>query len=116
MFRLPVYAPNVPKPQLGERLLAQLEGLIEVRVLPSAARVAFRAPELDLLLPTDRVDDLLPVLAALLEVARTLGGTQFQIRHNGFAMRPRSTAIAGDELERLMIASLGFEIEQVDIF
>lgn len=117
MYRIPVYAPNISKERLGELVLAQLADEIPgLTVARPARQVAFRAPEIDIIVPSDRLEDLLPVFAALLAVGRGLGASQFQIKHSGFEMRPRSTAVTPDELERLLIASLGYVLEQMDIY
>ncbi len=117
MYRIPVYAPNISKERLGELVLAQLaDEMPGLSVALPVRQVAFRAPELDILVPSDRLEDLLPVFGALLAVGRGLGASQFQIRHSGFDMRPRSTAVTPDELERLLIASLGFVLEQMDMY
>jgi hypothetical protein len=117
MYRIPVYAPNISKERLGELVQAQLADQVPGLTFARPIRqVAFRAPELDVIVPSDRLEDLLPVFGALLAVGRGLGASQFQIKHSGFEMRPRSTAVQTDELERLLIASLGFVLEQMDLY
>ncbi|MDZ4698283.1 MAG: hypothetical protein SH809_01145 [Rhodothermales bacterium] len=117
MYRIPVYAPNISKERLGELVQAQLADVIPGLTVARPARpVAFRAPELDVIVPSDRLEHLLPVFGVLLAVGRGLGASQFQIKHSGFEMRPRSTAVAADELERLLIACLGFVLEQVEMY
>lgn len=117
MFILPIYAPNISKERLGELLLAQLsDHPHSVTVGQPERRVAFRAPDLEIRLDSDRLDDLLPLFGTLLFIARGLGGSQFQIVFAGFEMRLRSTAIEPPELERLLIACQGYAIEQIEIY
>lgn len=117
MPQLPIYAPNLSKERLGALVLEVLDGQIEgISMTLPARRVAFRAPELVVEMPSNSLADVRAVFQALLFVARGLGGSQFQIVHPGLEMRPRSTAIEAESLERLLIACQGFEIEQVEIY
>ena len=117
MHHLYIYAPNIPKDRLAEWAAPQLaDAGIEVAFYVPERKGGFRSPQLGAVLPSDGIDILVPVLETILIGARGLGGSQFLIKNSGFDMRRRSTAIASEELERLLIACQGYVFEQIEIY
>ncbi|MEM1270354.1 MAG: hypothetical protein AAF752_04685 [Bacteroidota bacterium] len=115
-YTIPVYAPNLSKETLIELMRVQLGALAEYIGLEQVPRaVRFRAPEMEITLPEATPDLVVRVVQELLVAARTIGGSQFALRKEGYQMRDRPTSLSDAEIEQLVIA-FGYEIEQVDVY